>query len=46
MEKVGIVSYGILPDKGQEGVRMWNEAAAFQVAKQALDKVGLTADAL
>jgi acetyl-CoA C-acetyltransferase len=46
VEKVGIVSYGILPYKGQKGLGMWNDEATFQVAKQALDKVGLTADAL
>ncbi len=46
MERVGIVSYGILPYKGPNEIGMWNDEATFKVAKQALDKAGITADAL
>ena len=46
MEKVAIVSYGIVPYKGPRELGMWNDEATFLVAKQALDNVGLTADDL
>ncbi|WP_374972355.1 thiolase family protein [Spongiibacter marinus] len=43
MKKVGIVSYGISPYYGAEDRAMWGDEATFKVAKQALDKVGLSA---
>lgn len=43
MQKVAIVSYGIIPYTGLGELGMWNDEATFVVAKQALDKVGLTA---
>ncbi len=45
-EKVGIVSYGIIPYKGPQKLGMWNDEATFIVAKQALDNVGLTREDL
>ncbi len=46
MQKVAIVSYGIIPYTGVGELGMWNDEATFLVARQALDKVGLTADDL
>ena len=46
MQKVAIISYGIIPYTGLGELGMWNDEATFLVAKQALDKVGLTADDL
>ena len=46
MQKVAIISYGILPYTGLGELGIWNDEATFLVAKQALDKVGLTADDL
>lgn len=46
MEKVGIVSFGILPYVGSKELGMWNDEATFKATKQALDKVGLSAEAI
>ena len=46
MEKVGIISYGIIPYKGPNEIGMWNDEATFLVAKQALDQVGLNREDL
>jgi acetyl-CoA C-acetyltransferase len=46
VQKVAIVSYGIIPYTGVGELGMWNDEATFLVAKQALDKVGLNAEDL
>ncbi|MCG8672065.1 MAG: thiolase family protein [Pseudomonadales bacterium] len=44
MQKVAIVSYGVLPYTSADDIGMWNDEATFQVTREALNKVNLSAD--
>ncbi|MGJ8686647.1 MAG: thiolase family protein [Spongiibacteraceae bacterium] len=44
MQKVGIVSYGVLPYQGMDDIAMWNDEATFKVTKEALKKIDLSVD--
>lgn len=45
-KRVGIISYGIMKYQGPNEIGMWNDEATFVVARQALDRAGLSREDL